>query len=110
MNGKRVRVSERDKLEETIFALGFAKQESTLAKMLPVFNRMVHRVRKIRIMGSATLALTYVATGRFDAYIERGISIWDVAAGGLIVECAGGDVRLPHFLRIERIPTGTAYT
>ena len=48
------------------------------------------RVRKVRIMGSAALALTYVATGRFDAYIERGISLWDIAAGGLILECAGG--------------------
>jgi fructose-1,6-bisphosphatase/inositol monophosphatase family enzyme len=51
---------------------------------------LVHSVRKIRIMGSAALALTYVASGRFDAYIERGIRLWDIAAGGLIVECAGG--------------------
>jgi len=42
-------------------------------------------------MGSAALALTYVASGRFDAYIERGIRLWDIAAGGLIVECAGGE-------------------
>ncbi|MDB6023388.1 MAG: Inositol-monophosphatase, partial [Pedosphaera sp.] len=33
----------------------------------------------------------YVATGRFDAYVERGIRLWDIAAGGLIVECAGGE-------------------
>jgi len=48
-------------------------------------------VRKIRMMGSAALALTYVASGRFDAYIESGISLWDIAAGGLILECAGGE-------------------
>ena len=42
-------------------------------------------------MGSAALALTYVASGRFDAYIERGISLWDIAAGGFIVERAGGE-------------------
>jgi myo-inositol-1(or 4)-monophosphatase len=48
-------------------------------------------VRKIRIMGAAALALTYVASGRFDAYIESGISLWDIAAGGLILECAGGE-------------------
>jgi myo-inositol-1(or 4)-monophosphatase len=42
-------------------------------------------------MGAAALALTYVANGRFDAYIERGIRLWDIAAGGLIVECAGGE-------------------
>jgi myo-inositol-1(or 4)-monophosphatase len=48
-------------------------------------------VRKVRIMGAAGLAMTYVATGRFDAYLERGIRLWDIAAGGLIVECAGGE-------------------
>ena len=42
-------------------------------------------------MGSAALALTYVASARFDAYIERGISLWDIAAGGFIVERAGGE-------------------
>jgi myo-inositol-1(or 4)-monophosphatase len=42
-------------------------------------------------MGSAALALAYVADGRFDAYVERGIRLWDVAAGALIIECAGGE-------------------
>ena len=91
MNGKRVRVSERDNLEEVIFALGFAKYETTLAKMLPVFNRMVHRVRKIRIMGAAALSMVYVAGARMDAYKEYGVRLWDIAAGGLIIECAGGE-------------------
>ena len=54
-------------------------------------------------MGSAALALAYVATGRFDAYVERGIRLWDIAAGGLIVECAGGE-----FWR-EPIPGQYAY-
>ena len=91
MNGKRVRVSERENLEEVIFALGFAKYETTLAKMLPVFNRMVHRVRKIRIMGAAALSMVYVAGARMDAYQEFGVRLWDIAAGGLIIECAGGE-------------------
>ncbi len=42
-------------------------------------------------MGAGALAMVYVATGRFDAYIESQISLWDIAAGGLILECAGGD-------------------
>ncbi|MEJ7703336.1 MAG: inositol monophosphatase family protein [Geodermatophilaceae bacterium] len=42
---------------------------------------MVHRARKCRLMGSAALDMAYVACGRFDAYIEQGISLWDVAAG-----------------------------
>lgn len=91
MNGRPIRVSQRTKVAESIISIGFAKTRKTLEHTLPFFNKLVHRVRKIRIMGSAALALTYVATGRFDAYIERGISLWDVAAGGLIVECAGGE-------------------
>jgi myo-inositol-1(or 4)-monophosphatase len=42
-------------------------------------------------MGSAALAMTYVASGRLEAYVEPGIRLWDIAAGGLILECAGGD-------------------
>jgi myo-inositol-1(or 4)-monophosphatase len=91
LNGRVIRVSRRTKLKEAVVAIGFAKQKSTLAKMLPTFNRLIHRVRKIRIMGAAALSLVYVATGRMDAYIEYGLRLWDIAAGGLIVECAGGE-------------------
>jgi myo-inositol-1(or 4)-monophosphatase len=55
---------------------------------------MIHRVRKCRVLGSAALDLAYVACGRFDAYIETGISLWDIAAGCLLVENAGGTVDL----------------
>ena len=54
-------------------------------------NRLTRRVLKIRIMGSAALELAYVATGRLDAYIERTINLWDIAAGALMVECSGGE-------------------
>ncbi len=54
-------------------------------------------------MGAAALALVYVASGRFDAYIESGISLWDIAAGGLILECAGGEFW--H----RSLPNGTPY-
>jgi myo-inositol-1(or 4)-monophosphatase len=91
LNGKVIQVSRRRKLDECIVSLGFAKTPESLRATLPYFNRLIHRVRKIRMMGAAALALTYVATGRFDAYIERSIRIWDIAAGGLIIECAGGE-------------------
>ena len=90
LNGKVIHVSKRSKLRETILSIGFAKTRENLEATLPYFIDLTHRVRKLRIMGSAALALVYVATGRFDAYIERGIHLWDIAAGGLIVECAGG--------------------
>ena len=55
---------------------------------------MVHRVRKCRMLGSAALDMAYVGCGRLDAYIEQGISLWDIAAGILLVESAGGRVDL----------------
>ena len=91
LNGKIIRVSERSRLDETIVSIGFAKGPATMRKMLPVMNRLAHRVRKVRIMGAAALAMTYVASGRMDGYLETGIRLWDIAAGGLILECAGGD-------------------
>jgi myo-inositol-1(or 4)-monophosphatase len=91
LNGKVIRVSQRRKLRETIVSIGFAKTRENLNATLPYFNKLVHRIRKIRMMGAAALGLAYVATGRFDAYIEQGLSLWDIAAGGLILECAGGE-------------------
>jgi myo-inositol-1(or 4)-monophosphatase len=103
LNGRVIHVSDRSQLREAIVSIGFAKTLTSLENTLPYFNQLVRRVRKVRIMGAAALALTYVASGRFDAYVERGIRLWDIAAGGLIVECAGGE-----FWR-EQIPGKYAY-
>jgi len=94
LNGRRIHVSSRKRLDEAIVSMGFAKSSVTLDQMLPVFGDLLHRVRKIRLMGSAALALTYVADGRFDAYVEAGIRLWDVAAGGLIIQRAGGSFEI----------------
>jgi myo-inositol-1(or 4)-monophosphatase len=91
MNGRAIQVSRRARLDEAIVSIGFAKNVSTLNIMLPVFTRLVPRVRKVRMMGAAALSLVYVASGRFDAYVENGVRLWDIAAGGLIIECAGGE-------------------
>jgi myo-inositol-1(or 4)-monophosphatase len=91
LNGKTIHVSQRKDLAVAMMAIGFAKDPDSLRENLPVFNLLVGRVLKIRMSGSAALALTYVASGRFDAYLESGIRIWDVAAGGFIVERAGGE-------------------
>jgi myo-inositol-1(or 4)-monophosphatase len=55
---------------------------------------MIYRVRKCRLLGSAALDMAYVACGRLDAYIEQGISLWDIAAGWILVETAGGKVEM----------------
>jgi myo-inositol-1(or 4)-monophosphatase len=91
LNGKTIRVSRRAKLADAIVSVGLTKSAKNFSATLPYFNRLVPRVRKIRMMGAAALALAYVACGRFDAYIEREIRLWDVAAGGLLIECAGGE-------------------
>ncbi len=90
LNGKPTRVSDRRLLREAVVSIGFAKSAENIDATLPCFIGLVHKIRKIRIMGAAALALTYTATGRFEAYIERGVRLWDIAAGGLIVECSGG--------------------
>jgi myo-inositol-1(or 4)-monophosphatase len=91
LNGAVIHASKRRRLDETIVSIGFSKDVMVLEQMLPVFNRLVHRIRKVRIMGAAALAMVYVAAGRFDAYIEGGVRLWDIAAGGLILESAGGE-------------------
>lgn len=91
LNGRPISASKRNKLEQAIVSLGFAKNLFTMERMLPTMNTLLHRVRKIRIMGSASLAIVYVAAGRTDIYTEYGVRLWDIAAGGLILECAGGE-------------------
>jgi|SRR5665213_685 len=91
LNGKIVRVSSRSKIEDSVIAMGFSKSKENLDKSIPHLVRLARRAKKIRIMGSAALELSYVASGRLDAYIERRINLWDVAAGSLLVENAGGE-------------------
>jgi myo-inositol-1(or 4)-monophosphatase len=90
-NGKKIQVAKRLKLEEAVIALGFSKGKATIDKCLELYQFYGGRMRA---MGSAALDLAYVAAGRLDAYIEQGVSIWDVAAGALLVEEAGGQVRI----------------
>ncbi|HUA67906.1 MAG TPA: inositol monophosphatase family protein [Candidatus Saccharimonadales bacterium] len=91
LNGRVVRVSRRSRLNDAVIAMGFSKSRENLERSLPHLNRLARRVKKIRIMGSAALELAYVASGRLDAYIERTINLWDIAAGALMVECSGGE-------------------
>jgi myo-inositol-1(or 4)-monophosphatase len=89
LNGRPISVSQR-KLDEAIISIGFSGRAGSVEAMVEDVRNLSARVRKLRLMGSAALALVYVADGRFDAYFEHGINLWDIAAGGLIVECAGG--------------------
>jgi myo-inositol-1(or 4)-monophosphatase len=94
LNGTEFRVSDRTELSQSVISIGLAKTSDTIDTNLPLLQEMVHRVRKCRILGSAALDMAYVACGRFDAYIEKGISLWDIAAGWILVESAGGKIEL----------------
>ena len=97
LNGHPIRVSGRASLGEAIVSIGVAKSIDSINSSLPLFEKMVRGARKCRMMGSASLDIAYVACGRLDDYIESTVSLWDVAAGILLVEAAGGTVRLtPH--------------
>ena len=94
MNGKVIRVSERTELADCVMSIGFAKSKATINAGLQLLPKYVERVRKCRMMGSAALDLAYVATGRLDAYIEQSVSLWDIAAGKMLVENAGGKIEV----------------
>ena len=94
LNGAPIHVSDRAELAEAIISIGLAKTGETINTNFPLLQQMIHRVRKCRVLGSAALDMAYVACGRLDAYIETGISLWDIAAGTLLVENAGGTVDL----------------
>ena len=94
LNGHPFHVSDRADLAEAVISVGLSKTGVTIEAGLPILQRMIHRVRKCRLLGSAALDMAYVACGRLDAYIEQGISLWDIAAGWLLIENAGGTVDL----------------
>ena len=94
LNGRPVRASQRTDIGETIVTVGFAKTATTINMGLPLLQKLAYKVRKCRMMGSAALDMAYVACGRLDAYIEQGISLWDMAAGIVLVEEAGGQMQI----------------
>jgi myo-inositol-1(or 4)-monophosphatase len=97
LHGHPIHVSQRTQLSEAIVAMGFFKTTETINRGLERITGAVHKVRKMRLMGAAALDCVYVACGRYDAYIEHGVKLWDITAGKLIVENAGGCVEAkPH--------------
>ena len=89
-NGRVIHVSTCAKLTDAIVATGFSKSRLNMKYAVPYMTDLSWRARKIRLMGAAGNSLAYVAMGRFDAYLELSINLWDFAAGALIVEQAGG--------------------
>ena len=90
LDGKRIRVSSTERLSEALICTGFPydfKRKDDLARHLTAF---LLSSRGIRRDGSAAIDLAYVACGRFDGFWEEGLNPWDMAAGRLMIEEAGG--------------------
>jgi myo-inositol-1(or 4)-monophosphatase len=85
-------------------ATGFAYDARVRAQQGEVLTGLLGRVRDIRRFGSAALDLAWTAAGRYDAYFERSVKPWDIAAGVLLCECAGLELR--ELAATETLPSG----
>jgi len=96
VNDRRLRVSGRNTLSDAVIATGIPHRGRVSAKGMELFSRelmaLMPKVAGIRRLGSAALDMAYVAAGRYDAYWERGLSAWDIAAGIIIAREAGAMV------------------
>lgn len=93
LGGEPIRASSCTDLATAMLATGFNYDARVRAAQAKVLDGLISRVRDIRRFGSAALDLAWTAAGRYDAYFERGVRLWDVAAGVLICERAGLQVR-----------------
>jgi myo-inositol-1(or 4)-monophosphatase len=93
LNGSPIRVSAKSAKQASILSTGLTVRGDYSGDAMNEFARDMPQWKKIRMIGSAALSLAYVAAGRFDAYREKAIMFWDVAAGWALVEGAGGVVR-----------------
>jgi myo-inositol-1(or 4)-monophosphatase len=93
LNGEPIHVSSTTELVHSLLVTGFPYDASTVKDgNIPPFIRFMQKTQGVRRIGSAALDLCYVAAGRFDGYWELALNAYDMAAGALIVEEAGGKV------------------
>ncbi|MDQ3257168.1 MAG: inositol monophosphatase [Acidobacteriota bacterium] len=92
LNGRRIRVSETDDLNRALLCTGFPYNVRERNQFVRHFSNFIMHAQAVRRDGAAALDLAYVACGRFEGFWEEGLRPWDVAAGKLLVEEAGGRV------------------
>lgn len=92
MNDRRIRVSEVEDLNRAMLCTGFPYNVRERPNFARDFTNFTMQAQAVRRDGSASLDLAYVACGRFDGFWEDGLNAWDVAAGVLLIEEAGGRV------------------
>jgi myo-inositol-1(or 4)-monophosphatase len=103
-DGEAVRASEQDELARALVVTGFGYDADVRAGQAEVAARLLPRVRDLRRLGSAALDLAWLACGRYDAYYERGVKVWDIAAGALICRRAGLEIH--HLPVADGLPAG----
>lgn len=92
-NESRIKVSQIDDIKLAVLATGFPyDSEEIRKKSISSFSKILNHGNPIRLIGSAALSLAYVASGRFDAFWSVNLNPWDVAAGRLLIEEAGGTI------------------
>ncbi len=92
LNDERIDVSDTLDFSRSVLSTGFPYDEDKVPAAIETFSRLVREARGIRRDGAAAMDLSFVGAGRFDGFWELGLSPWDVAAGTLIIEEAGGVV------------------
>ncbi|HEY9764299.1 MAG TPA: inositol monophosphatase family protein [Trichocoleus sp.] len=93
LNRRPIRVSTTERLMDSLLVTGFAyDRRETSDNNYAEFCHFTHLTQGVRRGGAASIDLAYVACGRLDGYWERGLSPWDLAAGVVLVEEAGGQV------------------
>jgi len=94
LDGRRIRVSDQPNLEQSLIGTGFPfrGKEEGLDEYMPMFRAVMASTAGIRRPGAASLDLAYVAAGRLDGFWESGLQPWDMAAGVLLIQEAGGIV------------------
>ena len=108
LNQKPISVSQTAQLKDSLLVTGFAyDRRETIDTNYAEFCHLTHLTQGVRRGGSASVDLAYVACGRLDGYWERGLSPWDLAAGVVLVQEAGGQVtaydQSPFELKTGRI-------
>jgi len=92
LNGKRMSVSEITDQKQAVLMTGIPSKSDFSDKSLLEVVKRFQDFKKVRYIGSAALSLSYVASGKADVYSEKGIMLWDVAAGLALVKAAGGRI------------------